>query len=161
MQYKTNVAVFFCDPYKTHKCNVISMQNLWILNMVVRKVTTRLKKADRQHQNMGQKIFIWWTKPNRLCCIQTQNVAVSFSVTHGDWYNVVEVLEEFIFSKRGLITFCYRRKENRLILILRFAWDYLDRKIFTENELSEVALSFGHFVHLTSQHFISPYAVDR
>ena len=42
MQYKAKVAVFFWDPYKTHKYNVMSMQNFWILNMVVRKVTARL-----------------------------------------------------------------------------------------------------------------------
>ena len=43
MQYKVKVTVFFFwDPYKTYKFNVISMQNFWILNMMVRKVTARL-----------------------------------------------------------------------------------------------------------------------
>ena len=32
----------FWDPYKTHKYNVISMQNFLILNMVIRKVTASL-----------------------------------------------------------------------------------------------------------------------
>jgi hypothetical protein len=43
MQYKAKVAV--CSEIRTktyNKCNVISMQNFLILNLVVRKVTGRL-----------------------------------------------------------------------------------------------------------------------
>ena len=32
----------FWDPYITHKWNVIRMQNFWMLNLAVRKVTSRL-----------------------------------------------------------------------------------------------------------------------
>ena len=42
MQYKAKVAVCSEIRKKTHKCNVISMQNFLILNMAVRKVIGRL-----------------------------------------------------------------------------------------------------------------------
>ena len=41
MQYKAEFAVWSEIPYRTHKCNVISMQSL-ILYLVVRKVTARV-----------------------------------------------------------------------------------------------------------------------
>ena len=42
MMYKAKETSLFWDPYKTHKCNVISMQNFLVLNLAVRKVTGRL-----------------------------------------------------------------------------------------------------------------------
>jgi hypothetical protein len=42
MFYQAKVAVFFWDPYKTHKRNVGTTQNFLMLNLVVRKVTARL-----------------------------------------------------------------------------------------------------------------------
>ena len=42
MQYKAKVAICSEIRIKTHKCNVISMQNFLNLNMVVRKVTGSL-----------------------------------------------------------------------------------------------------------------------
>ena len=42
MQYKEKVAV--CS--ETYKCNVINIQNSWMLNLVVRKVTGRLWKDN-------------------------------------------------------------------------------------------------------------------
>ena len=41
MQHKAKVAVCSEMRTKTHKCNVINMQNSLILNMVIRKVTAR------------------------------------------------------------------------------------------------------------------------
>jgi hypothetical protein len=35
------------DPYKTHKRNVVTMQNCWMLNLVVCEVTARLQKVKR------------------------------------------------------------------------------------------------------------------
>jgi hypothetical protein len=41
MMYKVSYFLLW-DPYKTYKCNVITTQNLLMLNLVVRKVTARL-----------------------------------------------------------------------------------------------------------------------
>jgi hypothetical protein len=41
MLYKEQVAAC-SEIHVEHKCNVIAMQNSWMLNLVVRKVTGRL-----------------------------------------------------------------------------------------------------------------------
>ena len=44
MQYKAKGRCWFWEPHTTHKCNVISVENFFlILNMVVRKVTAGIK----------------------------------------------------------------------------------------------------------------------
>ena len=45
MLYNANVTVCSEIHTKTHKCNVISMQNFLILSTAVRKVTGRLLKV--------------------------------------------------------------------------------------------------------------------
>jgi len=40
--YKTNLLMFFQDPYKRHKFLVITMNSFLMLNLVVRKVTGML-----------------------------------------------------------------------------------------------------------------------
>jgi hypothetical protein len=42
MLCKEKVAVFFWDPYKTHKRNISGMYDFLILKLVVSKVTARL-----------------------------------------------------------------------------------------------------------------------
>ena len=54
----------FWDPHKTHKCNVITVQNFWMLNLVVRKVSGRLLKVNirctpKSSVLHGSRVYIW------------------------------------------------------------------------------------------------------